>query len=232
MAFHEGQNTISHNTITTCSTGILLQLAEQNTISHNIITSNNVAGISLLVSQNNTISHNLVVQNTQGIILEGESTRNTVIYNTVANNTGYGITSMAYTLPTGIEISVEESQLFPTHNSVKWNNLLGNNPEGSSQAIDEGSENVFSVNYWDDHDNTDRNGDGIADTPYPIDGLANNQDLSPLSTRASLSVMNVTTMSPPKIETPSPPWIPGFEGFPMLLAIPFLLWLRRRQHQS
>jgi len=70
---------------------------------------------------------------------------------------------------------------------VKENDFLGNYPGGSSQARDDGSNNVFARNYWDDHDNTDRNGDRIADTPYYIAGNASNQDLSPLTALANPS---------------------------------------------
>ena len=81
---------------------------------------------------------------------------------------------------------------------VKWNDFLGNRPGGYSQAYDAGSKNVFACNYWDDHDTTDRNGDGIADAPYPIDGDASNQDLSPLTTLANPShSLSVPTLAYP-----------------------------------
>jgi len=70
-------------------------------------------------------------------------------------------------------------------NMVMWNDFIGNHPGGSSQASDEGSNNVFAHNYWDNHDFTDRNGDGIADTPYAIDGASANQDLTPLTALAN-----------------------------------------------
>ena len=50
----------------------------------------------------------------------------------------------------------------------------------TSQAFDDGSGNKFSYNYWDDHDNTDDDGDGLADSGYDIDGSAENSDESPL----------------------------------------------------
>ncbi len=100
---------------------------------------------------------------------------------------------------------------------MKWNNFLGNNPGGGSQARDKGTNNVFTSNYWDDHDNTDRDGDGLADAPYAIEGNANNQDPSPLAV-------------PAVIETTTLPMVPEFQGFLIFIVIPFLLWLRRRSH--
>jgi len=81
---------------------------------------------------------------------------------------------------------------------VKWNDFLGNRP-GGCQAGDAGSNNVFARNYWDDHDTTDRNGDGIADAPYTIEGDASNQDLSPLTALANPS----HSLSAPTIAYPN-----------------------------
>ena len=48
-----------------------------------------------------------------------------------------------------------------------------------SRFIYDGSNNLFTFNFYSDHDNTDSDNDGIADTPYAIDGSANNNDSSP-----------------------------------------------------
>jgi nitrous oxidase accessory protein NosD len=69
-----------------------------------------------------------------------------------------------------------------SNNSVSWNRFLGNNPNGTSQAYDEGLNNTFRYNYWDDWISPDVDDDGIVDVPYSIDGAAGNQDQFPLST--------------------------------------------------
>ena len=40
--------------------------------------------------------------------------------------------------------------------------------------------NIFILNYWSDHTNTDANGDGIADEPYYLGGNTGNADNFPL----------------------------------------------------
>ncbi|MFX0174402.1 MAG: hypothetical protein ACFE9L_21195, partial [Candidatus Hodarchaeota archaeon] len=50
---------------------------------------------------------------------------------------------------------------------------------GTSQAYDEGENNTFDYNYWDDWITPDTNYDGIVDRPYPIAGPENNTDLHP-----------------------------------------------------
>ncbi|MFQ6126481.1 MAG: NosD domain-containing protein [Candidatus Heimdallarchaeota archaeon] len=168
LAIHH--NTFSNNR----QYGIHVHVSGDSTIANNTISECGV-GIRLFGSENITIAHNTVTQNSGGIRLQGAfsphwSKKNTVVYNTFANNTGYGI---------GLSLLCSD-------NTVKWNDFLGNHP-GGGQAGDAGSNNVFARNYWDDHDNTDRNGDGIADAPYPIEGDASNQDLSPLTVLVDLS---------------------------------------------
>lgn len=201
--------TIHHNTITNNLKGIHLRGTHlryygNNTLSHNTV-ANNMEGIQLVWSDNNTLSNNTISnsgpygRSPAGIFLE-DSNNNFISNNTLSNNT--------------IGIFLDGS-----NNTVKWNDFLGNNPGGDSQVIDFGIDNDFTHNYWDDHDNTDLNGDGIADAPYMIEGNNYPQDNSPLATHAN----------PPNVpETTIPSKVPGFEGFTMLVVIPIFLWLRRR----
>ncbi|MFW9778597.1 MAG: NosD domain-containing protein [Candidatus Heimdallarchaeota archaeon] len=82
--------------------------------------------------------------------------------NLIFNNSGYGISL----------IKVEDSV-------IEWNEFIDNNPNGTSQAYDDGTNNTFAYNFWNDWTDPDNNRDGLVDLPYPIDGTANNQDLSP-----------------------------------------------------
>jgi len=66
-------------------------------------------------------------------------------------------------------------------NAVNWNDFIGNNQGNSSQAYDaNGSKDFFEYNHWSDWTSPDVNADGIVDTPYAIDGSANNSDPYPL----------------------------------------------------
>jgi nitrous oxidase accessory protein NosD len=59
-------------------------------------------------------------------------------------------------------------------------NVFINNNEGSTQALDDGLNNIFAFNYWSDWTTPDINKDFIVDQAYVIDGSANNQDANPL----------------------------------------------------
>lgn len=49
------------------------------------------------------------------------------------------------------------------NNTIKFNNFIENNLAGVSQAYDDGSNNVFIFNYWDDWTNPDNNADSIVE---------------------------------------------------------------------
>ena len=67
------------------------------------------------------------------------------------------------------------------------NMFIDNNIEGISQAKDDGTNNNFEHNFWNDHTGPDSNKDGIVDTPYSIEGRANNVDSSPRAKPANTS---------------------------------------------
>lgn len=145
--------------------GILLVLSNLNTIFDNFISglsSKSRTGIGASVST--TMKHEASNRG-NGIFLE-TSSENNISSNEISNNTYYGVV---------IDETSED-------NTVEWNDFFGNNPEGTSQAFDEGSNNEFTYNYWDDHENSDTNGDGVADSSYPIDGKVKNFDQSPMAT--------------------------------------------------
>ncbi|MHA1206513.1 MAG: hypothetical protein ACTSSO_02955, partial [Candidatus Hodarchaeales archaeon] len=52
--------------------------------------------------------------------------------------------------------------------------------DGDTQAYDDGTNNVFFQNYWNEGTAPDENADGIVDRVYKLDGEANNRDTAPL----------------------------------------------------
>ncbi|UCE12209.1 MAG: right-handed parallel beta-helix repeat-containing protein [Candidatus Heimdallarchaeota archaeon] len=169
-------NVISDNIIYNNSDmGVYLFKAVDTNITSNTIYSNGDTGIALKDSDDNNIIGNDIHTNgkggegsrvnspgAHGIYLD-PSHRNHISYNTISDHSSYGVF---------ITLSND--------NLVDWNDFIGNNPEGESQAYDDGVDNIFSNNYWKDHDNTDTNGDGIADAEYIIDGAASNRDIFPM----------------------------------------------------
>ena len=80
------------------------------------------------------------------------------------------------------------------------NEFFNNNLAGTSQASDNGLNNVFNHNYWSNNNNSDADHDGYADTPYLIDGSAGNVDSLPLAHPIKYPVY---VLYPPVFITPS-----------------------------
>ncbi|MFX0196104.1 MAG: nitrous oxide reductase family maturation protein NosD [Candidatus Hodarchaeota archaeon] len=172
--YNSGNITFAYNNFSHCTKGILFDYSGNSTLNNNIFFHCKF-GIILGVSLYNTLTYNTFSNNTYGLFLS--TSWNTLLsYNIFSHNRDYGLIL----------------GFISWNNIIKDNDFLGNNLGGRSQAYDNGTNNVFAHNYWDDHDTTDQNSDGIADTPYPIDGEAVNQDLYPLMARA-----NPTATLPP-----------------------------------
>lgn len=171
-------NTITQNTVYgNDGNGVFLENSNHNTLTDNTIHANGNSsggdrsvlaaggignGIYLDPSDYNVIANNWVYGNLKhGIVLEN-SDKTEVLNNIIMENGLYGI-------------NITEGS---SDNTIQENDFYGNNPEGTSQALDDGTNNEFSGNYWSDHDNIDNNGDEIADNPYLIDGTASNADKS------------------------------------------------------
>lgn len=163
--YHCANNTLSQNSVSNSGAGIVINYYGNNTLTQNTV-SNNGIGISLGGSPNSTVSHNSVSNNDEYGINVFWSSSSIFSNNTLSHNNGYGI------------------NLNSDNCLVKWNDFIGNNPEGSSQAYDDGMNNTITSNYWSDWLSPDANMDGIVDHPYAIDGNANNTDPYP---RTSLS---------------------------------------------
>lgn len=153
--------TIRNNTVHYCTDGIYLESTGFITIFNNRIDANLGAGIWLYSSSHtNLLSSNVLFNNgANGIEFGGSGNNdNTIVNNTVQNNTQYGIL-----------ISSNSND-----NTIEQNNFIDN--LGDYQASDDGSNNAFAFNYWNDWTSPDTNADGIVDFPYPISGSANNKD--------------------------------------------------------
>ncbi|MHA2249924.1 MAG: NosD domain-containing protein [Candidatus Kariarchaeaceae archaeon] len=202
-------NVISGNTVSdNAANGISLEYSDNTLISGNEVSGNDGSGVFLLDSDNNTIDSNDIGENGgyaealsssslglnsimlnailgSGIFLD-PSHHNKITGNTIFGNTGDGILidSSNFTYISHNTIanhSFYGLNIFggSSFTDILSNDFFANNEEGTSQANDEGTDNEFDYNFFDDHDNTDNNGDGIADDPYYIDG--GNTDETPTS---------------------------------------------------
>ncbi|MFX0050840.1 MAG: BMP family ABC transporter substrate-binding protein [Candidatus Hermodarchaeota archaeon] len=118
-------------------------------------------GIRLSNVVNGKIERNIITS----FIMDGisliASIDNSISNNLILENNGFGISLGTDTINTIVE----------------YNDFLNNNP-GSHQALDDGSNNIFRSNYWDDRDEGD---------PYSIEGSVENEDSTPLMNPYHLS---------------------------------------------
>jgi parallel beta-helix repeat protein len=160
---------IVNNTIFNCHTGIQIWTTSNTSISNNLVTKNDWSGIYLRDSGNISVLNNYISSNNgDGIETRGSSFC-TLTYNTISHNNEFGIL---------LDSSSE-------NNKVMWNGFTGNYKENRSQAFDDGQNNEFICNYWDEWTSPDANADGFVDISYPIEGSAGNQDIHPLVTQFS-----------------------------------------------
>lgn len=223
------QNTLAYNTLSHNTNGIVLEYTGQNTFANNTLSHNKQDGIQLICSDQNIVIHNIISHNPRYGIHIRMSRNTTVVHNNVFNCDGAGIffsnswnttlnSNNLFNNKDGIAFNHESEQNIVAHNiishnrrygiilasdsgynTMKRNDFLGNGPGDDSQARDDGSNNTFAHNYWDDHDNTDLNDDRIADTLYPIAGAAANHDPFPLATTCTTP----HTLSAPTITYPN-----------------------------
>jgi hypothetical protein len=86
-----------------------------------------------------------------------------LISNTILNHNSFGVILHA-----------------PSENNILRGNSFINNTIGGPQAQDEGTNNLFIHNFWNDQISPDIDEDLIVDDPYSIAGFVNNQDDFPL----------------------------------------------------
>lgn len=146
-------------------------------------------GIKVWFSNGNVVRNNTIRNNFDGI-LNWNSNNSTITSNTVINNHHFGITSCVGSSNniTGNTVSNNDYEgVYPyksSGNKIYLNNFINNadnvrsyestNIWNSTEIIkykykEEEYKNYLG-NYWSDHDCVDRNGDGICDDAYGIDG--------------------------------------------------------------
>jgi len=161
------RNQVLHNT----TRGIDLTYCDDGFIINNTCVDNHYQGITIDDSDNTVIANNTCKRNGDcGLKLRGNFIDYSAIYNILEENDEYGISIIA------------------DNSVIHHNAFIGNNPLGTSQANDDGENNLWyevdklEGNYWQDYS-------GSGD--YAIDGVGNSIDPYPL-----LSTPIVDTIPP------------------------------------
>jgi parallel beta-helix repeat protein len=157
-----GNNTFSDNIVHDGMHSVLLTTgSDNNTISNNRIFDLSDDGL-FIGSSGNTISGNWIY-NTQGhgVNIVSSTHHNLVTENWIVNNTGYAVA-----INSADNITVELNDFI--------NNRL-------PQACDNGTENTFHQNYWNDWTSPDEDSNGFVDQPYLVSGTGNNIDALPIA---------------------------------------------------
>jgi parallel beta-helix repeat protein len=157
------ENYIINNTIVdTMISGIDL-VSKYNEVRGNQILSCNGDGIRVFKPENVITGNQIIGSRYRGVYLAPDANNTEVLYNSFVNNT-------------------QESVLIidASRNILRYNDFLGESER--AHASDSGYLNIFEMNYWDGFLAIDENRDGVFDSPYEIEGQAQNRDFYPVTT--------------------------------------------------
>jgi len=157
---------IAENEINDCDEGLLVENANNTNVYDNCFTDCSTYGILLYYLITATLTNNTISIAETGLALSNANST------TIGNNT---ISDSVHGL-----IFYENS----SENMYHWNIYEDN----SNAAVDNGTDNDATYNYWSEYGGVDANADGFGDTPYTIPGSAGNQDMYPLVYRPTIPV--------------------------------------------
>jgi parallel beta-helix repeat protein len=156
---------IMHNQITNCS-GEAFYLLESSgcEIYNNTATNGSDFGLRLKDFNHGTVQNNsLNSMDDSGIVVES------------GNASFFKFNRIESCCEYGFDACIETGNLTITQNAFFGNGGI------SSQINDDGQDNTFIYNYYDEWTSPDTNSDAIVDSPYTIDGTAANDDAFPLA---------------------------------------------------
>ncbi|WP_440948557.1 NosD domain-containing protein [Methanosarcina sp. T3] len=172
-------NHLDSNFISLGEEGIALDSSEENVLSNNMVVTNR-QGILLDNSVNNILVNNTADSNTIGVFL-GMSHGNKLAYNHILKNE-YGIFGQAAEHNTLIDNGMYLNGVGVYLNESSDNAIYRNEFINLFNAVDRGNNTWNSSsegNFWNDHTGRDVDGNGVADTPYPINQTAGSMDYMP-----------------------------------------------------
>jgi parallel beta-helix repeat protein len=176
---------ISDNTVQGGNNGIRINGCLRSIIQGNTICETVIEPIMLPLAMNVTVSGNTILSpNTNGIMLSGDN--HVISSNNVDNCSGYGIylasgdfgavhdNIVSNCTDYGLRLSAT------TANTTVEENVFIDNNAGGCQVLDDGEDNEFCYNHFNDWVSPDEDLDNVVDEAYCLDGDAENTDLYPL----------------------------------------------------
>lgn len=192
----EGMNkvTVKNGSIADFSTAVYFVKVTGGVI-EDVSASNSRYGLYVHDSTQATIRGNTVERNIYGLHLQNTSEslieENDLSRQTYNSPGGYGIyfyegranRVIGNTIDSNVNWGVWYSN--SRENVFFHNNVVGNRPQVSDSRTDNLWHDPATKegNWWADHQGTDSDGDGIADTPYPVLGAGNTVDPYPFTDR-------------------------------------------------
>jgi len=173
--------------------GIGILIKANNTIIQGNIIRENTFGISLDNSYSNKIIENVMADNYIHINLLGSS-YNTIENSTITNYNQSDFLDLNNKIGISLDIAYDNSIINNTisnisgigiqlsnlceNNSIYFNNFM-NNTENANDFGNNNWDNGKYGNFWDDYNGSDKNNDGVGDSPYIIPN-GSNEDRFPL----------------------------------------------------
>jgi parallel beta-helix repeat protein len=184
----------------TTNSGVTLTYTSNSTVINNSF-NNLSSAITLFECGDITITGNSIINNKEGIDIYTQSTPVTIARNHFENN------------ELGISLGMSGSAIYHNNfvNNIQHVYDIAWGPLMFVQPVTYVWEDGARGNFWSNYNGTDRDGDGIGDTPYVINQWSNNTDLHPLVYPVEIEFE--PPVQPEPIFSPSPAPTPAKEPF-------------------
>jgi parallel beta-helix repeat protein len=228
-------NRIMDNHIYDSAYGVVISLdSDNNIVERNYCHDLVLTGLSINTRYNQISNNHINDTEGNGIVISRPF--NVVSENCVNNNSVRGVRVNSAAHNTTIQRNIirdsgdEGLYVLSDNNTIVMNDLIGNG--GEKQALDNGQNNLFDGNHWNDWIAPDVDLDGVVDQPYVLDGSSANEDINPHCT----PINTVSSWTPPAHPTSSTqgegdiltPIVVVLTGS-AVVGVLVIVWLRKRQ---